>query len=76
MSIAASGDGDDQSDMIAFLGLYNAGQKLGTLGPPDPSIRSDQIVIPLSGGSQRLTFIACPFAPFVGSNQQNVCSGL
>ena len=75
-AIAASGDGDDQSDMIAFLGLYNAGQKLGTLGPPSPTIRSDQIVVPLPGGSQRLTFIACPFAPFVGTDQQNVCRGL
>ena len=74
-AIAASGDGDDQSDMIAFLGLVNAGLKLGTLGPPPPAIRSDTIVIPVGGGNQRLTFITCPFAPFVDTSQQNVCEG-
>lgn len=77
-AVAASGDGDDQSDMIAFLGLVNAGKKLGTLGPPAPAIRSDSLVLPVGGtnNSQRLTFIACPFAPFIGTNDQNVCQGL
>lgn len=76
-AIAASGDGDDQSDMIAFLGLVNAGLKLGSgIKAPDKPIRSDTIVIPLPGGSQRLTFIACPFAPFIDTPQQNVCEGL
>jgi uncharacterized protein GlcG (DUF336 family) len=71
-AIGSSGDGDDQSDMIAFLGLYNASQKLGgSVGVPDPAIRSDQ----LTPRGQRLTFIACPFAPFVGTNDQNVCQG-
>lgn len=74
-AIAASGDGDDQSDMIAFLGLVNAGLKLGSLGPPTPAIRSDTIVVPVGSGSQRLTFIACPFAPFIDTSQQNVCEG-
>ena len=71
-AIGSSGDGDDQSDLIAFLGLFNASQKLGgSVGVPDPAIRSDQ----LTPQGQRLTFIACPFAPFVGSTEQNVCSG-
>ena len=71
-AIAASGDGDDQSDLVAFLGLTNASAKLGgSIGTPDPQIRSDQLV----PKGQRLTFIACPFAPFVGTDDQNVCQG-
>ena len=71
-AIASSGDGDDQSDLVAFLGLTNASAKLGgSIGTPDPKIRSDQ----LTPQGQRLTFIACPFAPFIGTNDQNVCQG-
>ncbi len=31
-AVGVSGDGIDQDDMVAFLGLYNAGQALGTIG--------------------------------------------
>lgn len=75
-AIASSGDGNDQSDMIAFLGLVNAGQKLGTLGPPPLDKRADNIVVRFAGGQQQLGFIACPFAPFIGTSQQLVCEGL
>ncbi|MFT3965313.1 MAG: heme-binding protein, partial [Sphingobium sp.] len=72
-AIAASGDGDDQSDMIAFLGLVNASKALGgAIGVPSTAIRSDR----LSPLGQRLTFIACPRQPYVDSNEQNVCQGL
>lgn len=74
-AIGSSGDGDDQSDMIAFLGLFNASQILGTVNVPPLGIRSDQIVIPAGSGQQQLTFIACPFAPFIGTPEQNVCQG-
>ena len=75
-AIAASGDGDDQSDMIAFLGLYNASQLPGaTIGEADPAIRSDQITIPTGSTSTRLRYVLCPFNPFVGTNEQNVCQG-
>ncbi|HEX7873871.1 MAG TPA: heme-binding protein, partial [Sphingobium sp.] len=71
-AVASSGDGDDQSDMIAFLGLVNASKKLGgSVNVPSTSIRSDTL-LPLGN---RLTFIACPFAPFVGTSDQNVCQG-
>ena len=73
-AIAASGDGDDQSDLIAFLGLYNASQRTGAaFGLPPLAIRSDT----LSPGNprQQLAFITCPFAPFIGSNDQLVCQG-
>lgn len=76
-AVASSGDGNDQSDMIAFLGLYNAGLRLGgSIGEAPPAMRADQIVIPLAGsGSSRLRYILCPFNPFVGSNEQDVCLG-
>ena len=75
-AIAASGDGNDQSDMIAFLGLHNAGVKLnGAIGNAPTSIRSDLVDVPLQQGSSNLRYVRCPFAPFVGTNDQNVCQG-
>jgi len=76
-AIAASGDGNDQSDMIAFLGLHNAGLRLnGAIGNAPTNIRADRINIPLGGGaSSNLRYIRCPFAPFVDTNEQNVCQG-
>lgn len=73
--IGVSGDGIDQDDMISFLGLHNAGVKLGTLGNADRSIRANNIVIPVNGEDIRLRFVNCPFAPFLDTNEQNVCQG-
>ena len=76
-AIGVSGDGIDQDDMIAFLGLNNAATVLGTIGNAPAAIRSDTLVISLSGGaSSRLRYVSCPFAPFVASAAQNVCQGL
>jgi uncharacterized protein GlcG (DUF336 family) len=72
--IGVSGDGIDQDDMISFLGVHNAGLRLGALGNSDPARRSDQIVVPVAGGV-RLRYVACPFAPFLGTTEQNVCQG-
>ncbi len=77
--VGVSGDGIDQDDMISFLGLHNAGVRLGSLGNAPAAIRSDQIVVPVSGasgGGVRLRWVGCPFNPFLGSNEQNVCQGL
>ena len=75
-AIAASGDGDDQSDMIAFLGLHNAGIRLGgSIGNADPAIRSDRIEVPTGNTTTRLRYVLCPFNPFIGTNEQNVCQG-
>ncbi|MGZ8282241.1 MAG: hypothetical protein ACXWUN_04720 [Allosphingosinicella sp.] len=75
-AIASSGDGDDQSDMIAFLGLHNASLRLGgSMRNADPAIRSDQIQISTGNTTTRLRWVLCPFNPFVGSNEQNVCQG-
>ena len=73
-AIGLSGDGIDQDDMVGFLGLFNAGQVLGSIGHPDGSIRADRIVVPVGDGV-RLRYVNCPFAPFVGSSEQNVCQG-
>jgi uncharacterized protein GlcG (DUF336 family) len=72
--LGVSGDGIDQDDMISFLGLYNAGVRLGSIGNADPAIRADQIVVPVGAGV-RLRYVNCPFAPFLGSSEQNVCEG-
>ena len=75
-AIGLSGDGIDQDDMVGFLGLFFAGQRLGTIGHPDPAIRSDRIEIPTGERRTRLRYVNCPFAPFVGSSEQNVCQGI
>ena len=71
--IGVSGDGIDQDDMISFLGAHNAGLRVGGVNNAPPSIRSDQVVQPTT--NVRLRYIGCPFAPFLGSNDQNVCQG-
>lgn len=71
--IGVSGDGTDQDDMIAFLGLANAGAVLGTgVGHAPPALRADAIAL----ANGRLRYVQCPVAPFNDSNAQNVCSGL
>ncbi len=76
-AIGVSGDGIDQDDMIAFLGLNNAGDILGSLGNAPAAGRADALVFDLGGGtSARLRYVSCPFAPFIDSPSQNVCAGL
>jgi uncharacterized protein GlcG (DUF336 family) len=76
-ALGVSGDGIDQDDMISFLGLANAATALGTLTNAPIAMRADTITFDLGGGrSTRLRYVSCPFAPFIGSNAQNVCQGL
>jgi len=74
--IGVSGDGIDQDDMISFLGLNNAGKSVGGIGNAAPAIRADNIVFTTSGGTVRLRYVNCPFAPFLDTADQNVCQGL
>ena len=74
-AIGVSGDGIDQDDMTAFLGTNNAAARLGTLGNADPARRSDQIVLQIGAVAARLRYVNCPFAPFLGTSDQNVCQG-
>lgn len=70
--IGVSGDGIDQDDMVSFLGLHNAGLALGTgVGNAPPARRADQ----LRGPGGFLRYVNCPFKPFLGSRQNNVCDG-
>jgi uncharacterized protein GlcG (DUF336 family) len=72
-AIGVSGDGVDQDDMIAFLGLANAGRALGgAVGNAPPQIRADKYA-PLG---VRLRYVQCPQAPFIDSTEQNVCEGI
>jgi uncharacterized protein GlcG (DUF336 family) len=73
--IGVSGDGVDQDDMISFLGLHQAGQVLQTgVGNAPPELRADQLTIP--GQSARLRYVNCPQAPFIDSDETEVCSGI
>ncbi|WP_144096807.1 heme-binding protein [Croceicoccus sediminis] len=74
--IGVSGDGIDQDDMISFLGANNAGDRTGTLGNAPKDIRADRIVVDLGDAKVRLRYISCPFAPFLDTDEQNVCEGL
>lgn len=71
--IGISGDGVDQDDLIAFLGLHRAGQRLGGAvnNAPRP-IRADR----LTPRDVNLRYVQCPFAPFLNSSVQNACAGL
>lgn len=68
--IGVSGDGVDQDDMIAFLGVHNAAIKLsGSINNAPVEMRADN----LTPQGVRLRYVQCPQSPFLDSNQQNVC---
>lgn len=70
--IGVSGDGVDQDDMIAFLGVHEAGEALGTgIGNAPPDRRADT----LTPQGVRLRYVQCPQAPFVDSAEDDVCLG-
>ena len=72
-AIGVSGDGIDQDDMVAFLGLANAGNLLGTgIANAPPALRADQIAVP--GGLLR--YVNCPVNPFLDTVATNVCNGI
>lgn len=69
--IGVSGDGVDQDDMVSFLGVHNAGVVLGTIGNAPAAMRADN----LAPSGAHLRYIQCPQAPFIDSNDSNVCEG-
>lgn len=76
-AVGVSGDGIDQDDMISFLGTHNAGLRVGGISLAPASIRTDQLLVKASSGTNvRLRFVSCPFAPFVDTSEQNVCQAL
>lgn len=70
--IGVSGDGIDQDDMVAFMGLHNAGVALsGAINNAPPERRADT----LSPMGVRLRYVQCPQAPFLDGTDDNVCGG-
>jgi uncharacterized protein GlcG (DUF336 family) len=74
--IGVSGDGIDQDDMISFLGLNNAGARIGGIGNAPNDRRADRILVQVGSRQVRLRYVNCPFAPFLDTAAQNVCEGL
>lgn len=71
--VGVSGDGIDQDDMVAFLGLARAGDILNNgIGNAPESRRSDR----LDPDNVNLRYVQCPFKPFLNSDRQNVCEGI
>ena len=71
-AIGVSGDGVDQDDMVAFLGLHLASVALGgALSEAPVNMRADT----LSPQGTRLRYVQCPQSPFTDSNEENVCDG-
>lgn len=70
-AIGVSGDGVDQDDMIAFLGVHEAGEILGSLGNAPREMRADL----LQPQGVRLRYVQCPVSPYWDSSAQNVCEG-
>ena len=69
--IGVSGDGVDQDDMIAFLGLHEAAQQLGSVNNAAPAVRADT----LAPQGTQLRYVNCPVSPYLNSDEQNVCAG-
>lgn len=69
--IGVSGDGVDQDDMIAFLGVHEAAQLLGGFANAVPEMRADT----LAPQGTSLRFVNCPVGPYLDSDEQNVCAG-
>jgi uncharacterized protein GlcG (DUF336 family) len=72
-AVGVSGDGVDQDDMVAFLGLANAAAALGTsIGNAPGAMRADT----RSPQGTAPRYVQCPQSPFNGSTEQDVCGGL
>jgi hypothetical protein len=69
-AVGVSGDGVDQDDMIAYLGLENAARlRASGFGNAPAAKRADM----LAPKGVRLRYVQCPQSPFNGSSEQNVC---
>lgn len=71
-AVGVSGDGIDQDDMVAFMGLHNAGQTLSrAINNAPAEMRSDTLL----PQGVRLRYVQCPQAPFIDGTDDNVCGG-
>ncbi len=71
-AVGVSGDGVDQDDMIAFLGLQDGVSALGGFAQAPSDLRADQF----TPAGSRLRYVACPQAPFIDSEDSEPCRGL
>lgn len=68
--LGVAGDAPEQDEMMAFLGLHNAGLLLESgIGNAPPAIRADR----LTPDGYRLRYVQCPQNPFTDSDAENVC---
>ncbi|MGH8478419.1 MAG: heme-binding protein [Gammaproteobacteria bacterium] len=75
-AFGVSGDGVDQDDMVAFLGVHNAGVALRRrIGNAPTGRRADRVRITKGGQTLRPRYVQCPVAPFIGSDVQTPCKG-
>jgi uncharacterized protein GlcG (DUF336 family) len=70
-AVGVSGDGVDQDDMVAFLGIQDASSRVGGFAQAPTDMRADQV---LPQGA-RLRYVSCPQAPFIDSSQGEPCRG-
>jgi uncharacterized protein GlcG (DUF336 family) len=70
-AVGVSGDGVDQDDMIAFLGIQDAANRLGSFGQAPADMRVDQ----LTPFGARVRYVSCPQAPFLDSDVSEPCGG-
>lgn len=69
--VGVAGDAPDQDEMMAFLGVHDAGLALGgSVNNAPPEIRADQ----LDPMGVRLRYVQCPQRPFRDSDEQRVCA--
>ena len=73
-AIGVSGDGIDQDDMVSFLGLFNGGARVGTVGHAARDMRISAIPF-RQANNGFLPYVQCPIAPFLDTSEQNVCEG-
>jgi uncharacterized protein GlcG (DUF336 family) len=72
--VGVSGDGVEQDDLIAFLGLHNAGVSAGTgFGNAPRNLRVDN----LNAQGVRVRYARCALSPFLDvPSTQDACAGL
>jgi uncharacterized protein GlcG (DUF336 family) len=70
--VGVAGDAPDQDEMMAFLGVHEAGLVLDSgIGNAPSEIRADR----LQPKGTRLRYVQCPQSPFRDSDEQQVCAG-
>jgi uncharacterized protein GlcG (DUF336 family) len=72
-AVGVSGDGVDQDDMVAFLGIQGAATTMASFSQAPSNMRADQFTA--GNGGTKLRYISCPQSPFVNSDAEGVCNG-